>query len=130
MQLMYLCVYLPTFYSPRVVALICSPSNDSYYLILSSQPMISGEFIFKVNTEIKYEKGNIAGRLFSTATAITTYIGLNFPRCSGSEITVIIRYPKSVLHTPPRTAYWLVFSVKSSYKFGSLKKQTMKELSR
>lgn len=93
--------------------------------------MISGEFIFKVNTEIIYEKGNIAGRLFKTATAITTtYIGLNFPRYSVSEIVVIIRDSKSVLHTLLRTACWLVFSVKSSYKFGSLKKQTMKELSR
>lgn len=93
--------------------------------------MISEEFILKVNTEIKYEKGNIARGLFKTATAITTtYISVNFLRCTGSEITVILRDPKSVLYPPPRTAYWLVFAVKSSYKFGSLKKKTMQELSR
>lgn len=77
--------------------------------------MISGEFIFKANPEIKYEKRNTAGRLFKTATAITTtHIFMNFLRCNGLEVTVIRRDPESVLHIPPRTAHWLVFTVKSS----------------
>jgi len=49
-------VFMNIPFTHTVVSSTCNPINDSYHLILSLPPMISREFIFKENTEIKYEK--------------------------------------------------------------------------
>lgn len=49
-------VFMNIPFTHTVVSSTCNPVNDSYRLILSLLPMISREFIFKENTEIKYEK--------------------------------------------------------------------------
>lgn len=72
-------VFMNILFIHMVVSSTCNPVNYSYHLILSSQPMISGELIFK-NIEIKYEKGDRAGRFFKTDTTITTYRFLSFCR--------------------------------------------------
>lgn len=50
-------VHVLILFTHTVVSSICNPVNDSYHLILSSQPMMSGELNFK-NTKINCEKGN------------------------------------------------------------------------
>lgn len=69
-------VFMNIPFTHTVVSSTCNPINDSYHLILSLPPMISREFIFKENTEIKYEKEkkkkHRAGRLLKTDTTVTT----------------------------------------------------------
>lgn len=50
-------VHVFILFTHTVVTSICNPVNDSYHLILSSQPMMSGKLNFK-NTKINCEKGN------------------------------------------------------------------------
>ena len=73
-------VFRNILFTHMVVSSTRNPVNYSYHLILSSQPMISGELTFKKNTEIKHEKGDRAGRFFKTDTTITTYRFLSFCR--------------------------------------------------
>lgn len=69
-------VFMNILFTHTVVSSTCNPVNDSYHLILNLLPMTSREFIFKENTEIKYEEKkqkHRADRLFKTGTTVTSF---------------------------------------------------------